>query len=133
MKLLEKFWKTKRNLSQQIDTHFRQLSMQTQRQLFMAIGILSVCIIVTNWIEPFPHSAASELIPSAYTLPAVTSQGIEDRILTEAEYAMLTSFIQMMDSVRLHDPETYDLIAKDHVGLVDSVKFVISLYKQTPH
>lgn len=133
MKLLEKFRKTKRNLSQRIDTHYRQLSMQTQRQLLMAAGILLVCIIITTSIEPFPHSTASELAPSAYTLPAVTAQGIDDPILTDAEYAMLTSFIQMMDSVRLHDPETYDLIAKDHVGLVDSVKFVISLYKQTPH
>lgn len=133
MKLFEKFSKTTRNLSHQIYTHYRQLSIQTQRQLLMAAGVLLVCISITTWIEPFPNSIASELTPSAYTLPPITTPGVDDPMLTETEYAMLTDFIQMMDSVRLHDPETYELIAKDYTGLVDSVKFVISIYKQTSH
>lgn len=49
--------------------------------------------------------------------------------ISHGDYALLVSFRKTLDSLRLHDPAVFQTILKERQGLVDSLDFLIRIYR----
>jgi hypothetical protein len=134
MKLLKDFRKDMDRRWSSLCQFCRKIPEQTKRQLLAITGIVIVCVCIMTIVEPGDKEAGNiDLVPYTYTAPLLVNPGGDDATLSAADYTMLLEFIHTMDSLRVYDRATYDTILLGHEGLLDSVRFVISLYQQGLH
>jgi hypothetical protein len=129
MKREENITEDKRGVLSTIYHACHTLSRRAKRQLLAMTGIGIVCICILAIVEPKKNI---DIVPSGYTVLHLENSG-DETLLSGSEYKMLLDFIHTMDSLRTHDRATYDAILQGHEGLLDSVHFVIGLYRETLH
>ena len=81
-----------------------------------------LCLLTT--IAPFTNVKTVIPIPVEKIITTVTPP-VEDPLLSPEDLDMLRDFKHVMDSLKIHDPETYQDILQGRQGLLDSVELLL--------
>ncbi len=131
----------KNKLSAFIDIHKRQianflgrqsekLSSKQKKLTLLCLGIMMGMICLTLIVRPFQYPSLdtfniSKGIEAAAIIPPDTSEPI----ISHEDFRMLFRFRLTLDSLYRVDRTTYDEVLRGHEGLLDSINFLISIYK----
>lgn len=133
---------SKEKLAATLNTYLRKLAdyprrqserlSSTQKKLALALfGLLMGGICLTLTIRPFYNSSASGFnLPEGVTTKAfIIPPGEGEAMFSEVDYLMLMKFKSTLDSLYKADRPTYDALLVGREGLLDSINFLISIYK----
>jgi hypothetical protein len=130
MKLSETIEKEKRKMADYLNRISEKVSLQTKKRIFAAVGILISCICLAMIVEPFRNPISDQgLISTETRLPVVIAPPVNNNLYSQEDYVILLNFRQMMDSLKRYDRNTYDEVLNGRKGLMDSIDFLISLYR----
>lgn len=120
-----------RKFADYLKTQSEKLSL-SQKKLALAIfGLLMGGICLTLTIRPFYYSSASEInLPEGMTTKALVIPPAErEAMFSEEDFLMLMKFKSTLDSLYKTDRPVYDDLLRGREGLLDSINFLIDLYK----
>jgi len=119
----------KKELADFLSMQSERLSVSRKKLLLVTFGIVmggaSLYLLTT------PFHATTEVIsiaPSPSETPQVIIQDRPENLISHGDYELLVGFRQTLDSLRLHDPFTYQSLLRERQGLIDSLDFLIRLY-----
>lgn len=130
-RLSVKIDKKKRQLAEFLGRHSEKLTLQGKKLSLLLFGIVMGGTSLVLIVKPFrdsaanPYSFSKEIGKPLFIVPPHQV----DTMLSHEEYEMLLGFKQTIDSLKRYDPATYDRFLKGHEGLLDSINFLISIYK----
>ncbi len=121
-----------RKFSDYLKTQSEKLSSSQKKLALALFGLLmgGICLALT--IRPFYSSPVSEFnLPEGMTTKAFVIPPAErEAMFSEEDYLMLMKFKSTLDSLYKTDRPVYDGLLRGREGLVDSIDFLIGLYKQ---
>lgn len=131
MKLTEKIEVGKRRLADYLNKASERLSMKTKRRLFASIGIITGCICLLMIVEPLrnPKNDSAPILNQAKFPAVIVPPDDSDPLFSEKDYNMLVDFKTTMDSLKVYDRTAYQEILNGREGLMDSITFLINLYR----
>lgn len=121
-----------RKLADYLRVQSEKLS-SSQKKLVLAIfGLFIGGVYLTLTIRPFYYSSAKEFnLPEGMTTKALVMPPTErEAIFSEEDYLMLMKFKSTLDSLYKKDRPVYDELLRGREGLLDTINFLIGLYKE---
>lgn len=121
----------KQQLAKFLNRHSEKLSTGQKKLALLFMGILMGCISFMFILKPFQDSAAHtfRLPEGMVSNGLIIPPGEHDAMFTEEDYRLLLKFKSMLDSLYKVDRATYDQVLQGREGLLDSIDFLISIYK----
>lgn len=121
----------KRQLAEFLGRKSEKLSPQGKKLSLLFFGVVMGGICLALIVKPFQDSPANaygfskELSAPLLTVPRQQA----DSAFSREDYKMLLGFKQTIDSLKQYDPTTYNELLKGREGLLDSINFLIGIYK----
>jgi hypothetical protein len=119
----------KKKIADFLSAKSERLSVSRKKLLLVTFGIVmggtSLYLLTT------PFHATTKVIsiaPSPSETPQVIIPDRPENLISHGDYELLVGFRQTLDSLRLYDPFTYQLLLRERQGLIDSLDFLIRLY-----
>ncbi|MEO7988609.1 MAG: hypothetical protein ABI663_03650 [Chryseolinea sp.] len=121
-----------RKLADYLKAQSEKLSSSQKKLALALFGLLMGGICLTLTIRPFYSSPASEFnLPEGMTSKALVIPPAErEAMFSEEDYLMLMKFKSTLDSLYKTDRPIYDELLRGREGLLDSINFLISIYKE---
>ncbi len=131
-KLPEKIDQLKRYLASFLGRQSEKLSSQQKKLSLLFFGILMGGISLGLIFRPFINSeSGSFTIPEGMkTTITIVPPETHEPIIVQEDLQMLLEFKSTLDSLYKFDRPTYEELLRGREGLLDSIDFLIGLYKQ---
>lgn len=109
-----------------------KLSLSQKKLALALFGLLIGGVCLTLTIRPFYYSSANEInLPEGMTTEArVIPPAEREAMFSEEDYLMLMKFKSTLDSLYKKDRPVYDELLRGREGLLDTINFLIGLYKE---
>lgn len=130
-KLAQQVDKGTRTVADYLGQQSDRLSPKGRKFTFLFLGIVMAGVCISLIVKPFQQSGhKSFVLPSQASVPVISAPTQEpDSIFSEHDYQMLVSFKTTLDSLKQSDPTAYEGLMKNRKGLMDSVNFLIEIYR----
>ncbi|HPM29960.1 MAG TPA: hypothetical protein PLJ60_06465 [Chryseolinea sp.] len=131
-KLSEKIDRLKRYLATFLSRQSEKLSSQQKKLSLLFFGILMGGISLRLIFRPFLNSeSGSFTIPEGMkTTITIVPPETHEPVIAQEDLTMLMQFKSTLDSLYKFDRPTYEELLRGREGLLDSIDFLIGLYKQ---
>lgn len=120
----------KQELSGFLSKQSERLSPRGKKILLLVFGIIlggAGLLLIT---QPFRHTTSTLSIASPPSEgPAIIILDHPEDLISHGDYQLLVGFRKTLDSLKLHDPYTYQSLLRERQGLIDSLDFLIRLYQ----
>lgn len=116
-----------RHAAHALSTQWEKLSSSQKKITTLILGILIGCFCIYLILKPSTQSI-SDSFPFETDTSLVTPLP-QERAISTQDYLLLINFKTMLDSLYKTDPNTYHEILQGRQGLLDSIDFLIRLYK----
>lgn len=130
-KLPEKIDQLKRYLATFLSRQSEKLSLQQKKLSLLFFGILMGGISLGLIFRPFLNSdSGSFTIPEGMTTTiTIVPPDTREPVIAQEDLMMLMEFKTTLDSLYKFDRSTYEELLLGREGLLDSIDFLIGLYK----
>lgn len=120
--------KLQRRCANFLSMHYEGLSEKAKKVSLVTFGIIMSGVSLYFMIGP--KQQFRTLAEAAAKLPVVIPGQPRESLITIQEYKQLISFRRSLDSLRQVNPMMYSRVMHDRKGLLDSLDFLIGLYRK---
>ncbi|MGC3947993.1 MAG: hypothetical protein QM762_26370 [Chryseolinea sp.] len=120
----------RQRIARTLDTTFGALSQKRQKTLLICLGVAVTLPSGNLIVRPFLKSASalSGILPTPIQLPQI--HDLPQEAFSEADYLTLIGFKRTLDSLSKYDPQGYRRMTQGHEGLLDSIDYLVDIFRQ---
>ncbi len=111
-------------VAKRMNNRLSKVSTRTKKYWLIVTGCSMAMLCLLTTIAPFTNVKTVTPIPVEKIITTVIPP-VEDPLLSPEDLDMLRDFKHVMDSLKIHDLETYQGILQGREGLLDSVELLL--------
>ena len=118
-------------IARRLTTQSERVSVRTRKIMLIAFGLVVSAMSLSLIFTPAAKTPSRKTVDTpvakhgAMVLPPGGAAAI-----SQGDFQKMVSFMQILDSLKLHDQKTYEMIISDRKGLVDSIEYLIRYREQ---
>lgn len=127
-RLIQSIEMKKRAFANFLSQHYEPLSKRNKKLSLLAFGMVMGGVSLYLILSPFAGAPDSWSFSEKTEIPKPIIRQPTEPLVTKEEHDLLVSYRSTLDSLKLHDPVSYEILLSNRQGLIDSLNFLISLY-----